>query len=171
MSSAITSVGRYYRSTTCRQLLDSLYLKVSTLWHWLIQDNWSTKVPCSIRLSTYTPCCVGARPELNTEIVIGETDYNSYAVIYYQKRGKITVKLYGGPPVHVTYVWDLQLTVSGLNKTHFECVFVLCAGRSVDNLSEPMLSKFERLAEKQNMGLAYLFPFPTYSMSRNPPEK
>ncbi|XP_034562605.1 complement component C8 gamma chain [Notolabrus celidotus] len=72
----------------------------------------------------------GTRPELNTEIAIGETDYTNYAVMYYQKQGKITVKLYG---------------------------------RSVDDLSEPMLTKFEQLAEKQNMGLAYLFPFPTYS--------
>lgn len=40
----------------------------------------------------------------------------------------------------------------------------LCSGRSVDNLSEPMLTKFEQLAEKQKFGLAYLFPFPTYSM-------
>ncbi|XP_071390018.1 complement component C8 gamma chain [Centroberyx affinis] len=72
----------------------------------------------------------GLRPELNTEIVIGETDYSSYAVIYYQKQGKLTMKLYG---------------------------------RSVDNLSEPTLTKFEQLAEKQGMGLAYLFPFPTYS--------
>lgn len=72
----------------------------------------------------------GARPELNTDIVIGETDYNSYAIMYYQKRGKTTMKLYG---------------------------------RSVDNLSEPMLTKFEQLAGKQNLGLAYLFPFPTYS--------
>ncbi|XP_029314070.1 complement component C8 gamma chain [Cottoperca gobio] len=72
----------------------------------------------------------GARSELNTEIVIGETDYNSYAILYYQKHGKINVKLYG---------------------------------RSVDNLSEPMLSKFEQLAEKLNFGLAYIFPFPTYS--------
>ncbi|XP_041817706.1 complement component C8 gamma chain [Chelmon rostratus] len=72
----------------------------------------------------------GARPELNTEIVIGETDYESYAIMYYQKRGKITMKLYG---------------------------------RSVDDLSEPTLTKFEQLAEKQNLGLAYLFPFPTYS--------
>ncbi|KAG7236989.1 hypothetical protein INR49_032920 [Caranx melampygus] len=36
-------------------------------------------------------------------------------------------------------------------------------GRSVDNLSEPVLTKFEELAEKQGLGLAYLFPFPTYS--------
>uniref|UniRef100_UPI0037E740DC complement component C8 gamma chain n=1 Tax=Semicossyphus pulcher TaxID=241346 RepID=UPI0037E740DC len=72
----------------------------------------------------------GARPELNTEIVIGETDYDNYAIMYYQKRGKMTMKLYG---------------------------------RSVDDLSEPMLTKFEQLAEKQNLGLAYLFPFPTYS--------
>ncbi|KAM7370017.1 hypothetical protein PAMP_011303 [Pampus punctatissimus] len=72
----------------------------------------------------------GARPELNTEIVIGETDYTSYAIMYYQKQGKMTIKLYG---------------------------------RSVDNLSEPMLTKFEQLAKKQGLGLAYLFPFPTYS--------
>ncbi|XP_029978953.1 complement component C8 gamma chain [Sphaeramia orbicularis] len=72
----------------------------------------------------------GTRPELNTEIVIGDTDYSSYAIIYYHKRDKVTMKLYG---------------------------------RSVDNLSEPTLSKFEERAEQQNLGLAYLFPFPTYS--------
>ncbi|XP_017283940.1 complement component C8 gamma chain [Kryptolebias marmoratus] len=72
----------------------------------------------------------GSRPELNTDIVIGETDYTSYAVMFYQKRDKITVKLYS---------------------------------RSVDNLSEPMLAKFEQLAEKHGLGLAFLFPFPTYS--------
>ncbi|XP_013863898.1 complement component C8 gamma chain [Austrofundulus limnaeus] len=72
----------------------------------------------------------GARPELNTDIVIGETDYTSYAVLFYQKQGKVTVKLYS---------------------------------RSVDDLSEPVLAKFEQLAEKHSLGLAYLFPFPTYS--------
>ncbi|XP_034038225.1 complement component C8 gamma chain [Thalassophryne amazonica] len=72
----------------------------------------------------------GLRPELNTEIIIGDTDYSSYAVVYYQKRGEMTLKLYG---------------------------------RSVDNLSEPVLTKFEQLAEKQGFGLAFLFPFPTYS--------
>ncbi|KAM8732074.1 complement component C8 gamma chain [Acanthopagrus schlegelii] len=72
----------------------------------------------------------GSRPELNTEIVIGETDYDSYAIMYYHKLGKITIKLYS---------------------------------RTVDDLSEPMLTKFEQLAAKQNLGLAFLFPFPTYS--------
>nr|AIN76758.1 complement component 8 gamma subunit [Oplegnathus fasciatus] len=72
----------------------------------------------------------GARPEQNIDIVIGDTDYDSYAIMYYQKRGKITLKL---------------------------------LSRSVDDLSEPMLTKFEQVAEKQNLGLAYLFPFPTYS--------
>ncbi|XP_059182858.1 complement component C8 gamma chain [Centropristis striata] len=72
----------------------------------------------------------GSSPALNTEIVIGETDHTSFAIMYYQKQGKITMKLYG---------------------------------RSVDNLSEPMLTKFEQLAEKQGYGLAYLFPFPNYS--------
>lgn len=33
----------------------------------------------------------------------------------------------------------------------------------MDDLSEPMLTKFEQLADKHGMGLAYLFPFPTYS--------
>ncbi|XP_037136024.1 complement component C8 gamma chain [Syngnathus acus] len=72
----------------------------------------------------------GPRPELNIDIVIGETDYSSYAIMYYQKHGKITMKLYA---------------------------------RSVDNLSEPLLTKFEQHAEKQALGLAFLFPFPTYS--------
>uniref|UniRef100_A0A3B3IJV8 Complement component 8, gamma polypeptide n=1 Tax=Oryzias latipes TaxID=8090 RepID=A0A3B3IJV8_ORYLA len=72
----------------------------------------------------------GDRPERNTEIVIGETDYTSYAVIYYHKQGQVTVKLYS---------------------------------RSVETLSEPMLTKFEQLAEKQGFGLAYHFSFPDYS--------
>lgn len=50
----------------------------------------------------------GARPELNTEIVIGETDYDSYAIMYYQKQDKITMKLYGGFPSHVTVVLYLR---------------------------------------------------------------
>ena len=37
----------------------------------------------------------GANPEMNIDIVIGETDYSSYAIMYYQKQGKVTVKLYG----------------------------------------------------------------------------
>ncbi|XP_064188817.1 complement component C8 gamma chain isoform X2 [Anguilla rostrata] len=28
------------------------------------------------------------------DIIVGETDYNSYAILYYQKRGKISIKLY-----------------------------------------------------------------------------
>lgn len=35
--------------------------------------------------------------------------------------------------------------------------------RSVERLSEPLLLKFEELAAKRNMGLAFMFPFPTYS--------
>ncbi|XP_029005306.1 complement component C8 gamma chain [Betta splendens] len=89
----------------------------------VLQVYYLTQTPGRLTLK-------GPRPELNTEIVIGETDYTSYAVIYFQKQGKMTVKLYG---------------------------------RSVDNLSEPMLTKFERLADKQKFGLAYLVPFPTYS--------
>ncbi|XP_041717604.1 complement component C8 gamma chain isoform X1 [Coregonus clupeaformis] len=72
----------------------------------------------------------GSRPLLNTEIVIGETDYSSYAVFYYQKQGQLTMKLYG---------------------------------RSKDTLSEAILDKFEDLAEKKGLGLAYVFAFPNYS--------
>jgi len=43
----------------------------------------------------------GANPELDTAIVIGETDYTSYAVMFYQKQGKVTVKLYSKFPSHV----------------------------------------------------------------------
>lgn len=43
---------------------------------------------------------------------------------------------------------------------------VLRAVRSVGELSEPVLSKFEQLAEKHSIGLAFLFSFPTYSTSK-----
>ncbi|KAJ7308094.1 hypothetical protein JRQ81_008601 [Phrynocephalus forsythii] len=29
------------------------------------------------------------------DVVVGETDYNTYAIVYYQKAGKISAKLYG----------------------------------------------------------------------------
>lgn len=97
----------------------------------------------------------GTRAELNTNIVIVETDYSSYAIMYYQKRGQITMKLYGGWAKHHC-CWHVYMHL-------FKKRSAVCTGRSVDNLSEPMLTKFEQLAGKQNMGLAFLFPFPTYS--------
>ncbi|XP_028290536.1 complement component C8 gamma chain isoform X2 [Gouania willdenowi] len=72
----------------------------------------------------------GTQPGRNTEISIKETDYTTYAIIYYRKYGKVTMKLYS---------------------------------RVTDDLSEPLLTKFEEQAEKQGLGLAYHFPFPTYS--------
>ncbi|XP_029385401.1 complement component C8 gamma chain [Echeneis naucrates] len=71
----------------------------------------------------------GVRPDLNTGVAIGDTDYTTYLIMYYQQRGTITMKLYS---------------------------------RSQD-VTEPILTKFEDLAEKQGLGLAYIFPFPTYS--------
>lgn len=47
----------------------------------------------------------------------------------------------------------------------FIWLYVLCAVRSVGELSEPVLSKFEQQAEKHGIGLAFLFSFPTYSTS------
>ncbi|KAA8580865.1 hypothetical protein FQN60_013823 [Etheostoma spectabile] len=99
----------------------------------------------------------GTRPELNTEIVIGETDYNSYAIMYYQKLGKMTMKLYGGFLSYDALVWYFR------SKSQVVVLIFFYSARSVDNLSEPMLTKFEQLAEKQGLGLAYLFPFPNYS--------
>lgn len=49
----------------------------------------------------------------------------------------------------------------------FIWLYVPCAVRSVGELSEPVLSKFEQLAGKQSISLAYLFSFPTYSMSKS----
>ncbi|KAK0135059.1 Complement component C8 gamma chain [Merluccius polli] len=69
--------------------------------------------------------------ESDTDVIIMEVD-NAYAFILYQRKGMVTLKLYG---------------------------------RSTINLSEPMLAKFERLAQEYNMSLAYLFPFPTFGKS------
>ncbi|XP_028290535.1 complement component C8 gamma chain isoform X1 [Gouania willdenowi] len=80
-----------------------------------------------ILILSYPP---GTQPGRNTEISIKETDYTTYAIIYYRKYGKVTMKLYS---------------------------------RVTDDLSEPLLTKFEEQAEKQGLGLAYHFPFPTYS--------
>ncbi|KAM3593463.1 uncharacterized protein V6R79_013458 [Siganus canaliculatus] len=110
----------------------------------------------------------GTRPELNTEIVIKETDYDSYAIMYYQKRGQITMKLYSRFLIFEIYVfWFCYYCMFVLFCFFFKvCDFVLTyAGRSTDELPEPILTKFEELAGKQNMGLAYVFPFPNYSMS------
>lgn len=37
-------------------------------------------------------------PRKNIDIVIAETDHNSYAMFYYQRHGKISLKLYGRSP-------------------------------------------------------------------------
>ncbi|KAJ8375421.1 hypothetical protein SKAU_G00060010 [Synaphobranchus kaupii] len=37
----------------------------------------------------------GDKPTNGIDISVGEIDYNSYAILYYQKRGKISMKLYG----------------------------------------------------------------------------
>ncbi|KAG5850341.1 complement component C8 gamma chain isoform X1 [Anguilla rostrata] len=71
------------------------------------------------------------------DIIVGETDYNSYAILYYQKRGKISIKLYG---------------------------------RS-ERLQAHILDKFELLAEKQNLGIDFVFPFPKYGFCQFADEK
>ncbi|XP_061093514.1 complement component C8 gamma chain [Conger conger] len=71
------------------------------------------------------------------DVVIGETDYNSYSILYYQKRGKISIKLYG---------------------------------RS-ERLEDHILDKFEQLAEKQNLGIDFVFPFPKYGFCQSADEK
>uniref|UniRef100_A0A3Q4G662 Complement component 8, gamma polypeptide n=1 Tax=Neolamprologus brichardi TaxID=32507 RepID=A0A3Q4G662_NEOBR len=110
--------------TITRTATSNETLSVSTKTRQIKQDPL-----CTLLSVLFIP---GSPPEQNIEIVIGDTDYNSYAIMYYQKQGKITMKLYG---------------------------------KSVDNLSEPLLTKFEELAAKQNLQRAYHFPFPTYSMA------
>ncbi|KAJ8278174.1 hypothetical protein GJAV_G00084730 [Gymnothorax javanicus] len=80
-----------------------------------------------------------SRNKMNSDIdiVIGETDYESYAILYYQKRGKISIKLYG---------------------------------RS-ERLEDRILDKFELLAEKQNLGIDLVFPFPKYGYCQSSDEK
>lgn len=122
-SSVITSVGRYNRSTPCQRLLEG--------WHWKVSGVlcWTSNVHFPVCLSTHPACRVGARPEQNTEIVIGETDYTSYAVLYYQKRGKMTIKLYGGLLMHAAHIFNWLWTDCGEHtvspKQHFLFFFYL----------------------------------------------
>lgn len=53
---------------------------------------------------------VGSRPLLNTDIVIGESDYSSYAVFYYQKQGQLTMKLYGQSAACMLPTWLIPCT-------------------------------------------------------------
>ncbi|KAL4624714.1 complement component C8 gamma chain [Arapaima gigas] len=62
------------------------------------------------------------------DIVLAETDYNSYAILYYQKGDQITMKLYGGST----------------------------------KLPDSIMDKFEQLAEKQNINIDHVYPFPKY---------
>lgn len=48
---------------------------------------------------------IGARAELDTDVVVIETDSRTHAIMYYQKRGQITMKLYGGFLSIVAPVW------------------------------------------------------------------
>ncbi|KAM4533315.1 LOW QUALITY PROTEIN: complement component C8 gamma chain [Odontesthes bonariensis] len=118
----------------CWEILQ-VYHPTSTTGRLTLKGQFSLLASCKQKVeSSFADSALlfppGANPELDTAIVIGETDYTSYAVMFYQKRGKVTVKLYT---------------------------------RSPDNLSEPTLTKFEELAEKHGLGLAYVFGLPTYS--------
>ncbi|XP_029482348.1 complement component C8 gamma chain isoform X2 [Oncorhynchus nerka] len=71
---------------------------------------------------------------------------------------------------------DTTLSVSTTTRLNHQCWEILQAytitptpgrlvlnGRSKDTLSEAILDKFEDLAEKRGLGLAYVFAFPNYS--------
>lgn len=100
-----------------------------------MEPYWLTLEQCSLPLADRDLCFfpLGARPELDTEIVIGEVVYDSYAIMYYQKRGQITMKLYSGFLSHVALVWyfrsysqvgDRILFYS--NSRHHGVVLVFC---------------------------------------------
>ncbi|KAI1891240.1 hypothetical protein AGOR_G00141740 [Albula goreensis] len=78
----------------------------------------------------------GNRPTNDIDIIVSETDYNSYAILYLHKRGKMTMKLYG----------------------------------RTERLPDDILDKFELLAEKQNFGIDFVFPFPKYGFCQSADE-
>ena len=96
---------------------------------------------------------------------------NAYAFILYHKKGKITAKLYGGSLSYATATLSVLykgwVILNSWNHTHTDSWLCLIGqtGRSTVNLSEPMLTKFETLAQEKGMSLAYLFPFPTFGKS------
>lgn len=61
----------------------------------ILQNYYLTDTPGRLML-------LGSRPELKTDIVIAETDYTSYAIIYYQRQEKLTIKYYSRAPNKVT---------------------------------------------------------------------
>uniref|UniRef100_A0AAV2L703 Lipocalin/cytosolic fatty-acid binding domain-containing protein n=1 Tax=Knipowitschia caucasica TaxID=637954 RepID=A0AAV2L703_KNICA len=72
--------------------------------------------------------------ESDIKVTILDTDYTSYAILLYEKQRR------------KTRLSTLKLYT-----------------RSVAKLHEPTLLKFETAAATKNMGLAFTFPFPTYS--------
>uniref|UniRef100_A0A8C5QVJ4 Lipocalin/cytosolic fatty-acid binding domain-containing protein n=1 Tax=Leptobrachium leishanense TaxID=445787 RepID=A0A8C5QVJ4_9ANUR len=57
---------------------------------WEIRQEYpKNKVSGSLSL------CSGRGSSLKVEMVVGETDYENYAILYYQRQRKITLKLYG----------------------------------------------------------------------------
>ncbi|KAJ0059666.1 hypothetical protein NL108_009177 [Boleophthalmus pectinirostris] len=78
----------------------------------------------------------GNDPKIDTKVTILDTDYTSYAIFVYEIQKK------------------------KVRKTSLKLY-----GKSVAELHEPTLLKFEAVAATKNFGLAFMFPFPTYSMS------
>ncbi|XP_033841956.1 complement component C8 gamma chain [Periophthalmus magnuspinnatus] len=76
----------------------------------------------------------GNNPKNDIKVTILDTDYISYAILVY------------------------EVQMSKVRKTTMKLF-----ARSVERLHEPTLLKFETTAATRNFGLAYMFPFPTYS--------
>uniref|UniRef100_A0A3B3ZY32 Uncharacterized protein n=1 Tax=Periophthalmus magnuspinnatus TaxID=409849 RepID=A0A3B3ZY32_9GOBI len=76
----------------------------------------------------------GNNPKNDIKVTILDTDYISYAILVY------------------------EVQMSKVRKTTMKLF-----GKSVERLHEPTLLKFETTAATRNFGLAYMFPFPTYS--------
>ncbi|KAK6494809.1 complement component C8 gamma chain-like [Huso huso] len=77
------------RSSTQKIALDVSTLRKLDLQCWDIRQEYcSTKTNGRLLLK-------GRGSGNDVDIVVGETDYQSYAILYYQQRRKITVKLYG----------------------------------------------------------------------------
>ncbi|XP_062377057.1 complement component C8 gamma chain [Sardina pilchardus] len=64
----------------------------------LNQQCWEIKQEYQTTSSKGRLLLSNKNPKKNIDIVIAETDHSSYAILYYQRQGQISMKLYGRSP-------------------------------------------------------------------------
>lgn len=107
-------------------------------------------------------CFIDKNPRKNIDIVIAETDHSSYVILYFQRQGKISMKLYGG---YLTTAWYFVSSFSDklmklgelmVFKFKFDGMVFICCTSQVDPQKCQTLLQINLRSSQQNRILGWI---------------